>query len=91
MNNPLDLDIYLGRGRKEGWGWRAPPGLGGAELAHWSLDGVWVGGVSISPSIEYSGLISFSMDWLDLLAVQGALQSLLQLEKGMANPFSFPT
>ena len=44
MNNPLDLDIYLGRGRKEGWGWRAPPGLGGAELAHWSLDGVWVGG-----------------------------------------------
>ena len=34
--------------------------------------------VSISPSNEYSGLISFRMDWLDLLAVQGPLKSLLQ-------------
>ena len=33
---------------------------------------------SISPSIEYSGLISFRADWLDLLAVQGTLKSLLQ-------------
>ena len=33
---------------------------------------------SISPSSEYSGLISFKMDWLDLLAVQGTLKSLLQ-------------
>ena len=33
---------------------------------------------SISPSSDYSGLISFRMDWLDLLAVQGALKSLLQ-------------
>ena len=33
---------------------------------------------SISPSNEYSGLISFRMDWLDLLAVQGTLKSLLQ-------------
>ena len=33
---------------------------------------------SISPSNEYSGLISFKMDWLDLLAVQGNLKSLLQ-------------
>ena len=33
---------------------------------------------SISPSNEYSGLISFRMDWLDLLAVQGILKSLLQ-------------
>ena len=33
---------------------------------------------SISPSNEYSGLISFRMDWLDLLAVQGTLGSLLQ-------------
>ena len=32
---------------------------------------------SISPSNEYSGLISFKMDWLDLLAVQGTLKSLL--------------
>ena len=33
---------------------------------------------SISPSSEYSGLISFRMDWLDLFAVQGTLKSLLQ-------------
>ena len=33
---------------------------------------------SISPSNEYSGLISLGMDWLDLLAVQGTLQSLFQ-------------
>ena len=36
------------------------------------------GGQSISFSSEYSGLISFRMDWLDLLAVQGPLKSLLQ-------------
>ena len=35
-------------------------------------------GFSISPSNEYSGLISFRVDWLDLLAVQGSLKSLLQ-------------
>ena len=34
---------------------------------------------SISPSNEYSGLISFRMDWFGLLAVQGTLKSLLQL------------
>ena len=39
---------------------------------HWSFS------FSISPSDEYSGLISFRMDWLDLLAVQGTLKSLLQ-------------
>ena len=33
---------------------------------------------NISPSSEYSGLISFRMDWLDLLAVQGTLKSLIQ-------------
>ena len=38
----------------------------------------WSFGFSISPSSEYSGLISFRMDWLDLLAVQGTLKSLLQ-------------
>ena len=35
-------------------------------------------GVSISPSNEYSGLISFRTDWFDLLAVQGTLKSLFQ-------------
>ena len=38
----------------------------------------WSFSFSISPSNEYSGLISFWMDWLDLLAVQGTLKSLLQ-------------
>ena len=38
----------------------------------------WSSSFSISPSSEYSGLISFKMDWLDLLAVQGTLKSLLQ-------------
>ena len=39
----------------------------------------WSFSFSISPSSEYSGPISFRIDWLDLLAVQGTLQSLLQL------------
>ena len=38
----------------------------------------WSFSFSISPSNEYSGLISLRMDWLDLLAVQGILKSLLQ-------------
>ena len=38
----------------------------------------WSFSFSISPSNEYSGLISFRMDWFDLLAVQGTLKSLLQ-------------
>ena len=39
----------------------------------------WSFSFSISPSNEYSGLISFGIDWFDLLAVQGTLKSLLQL------------
>ena len=38
----------------------------------------WSFSFSTSPSNEYTGLISFRMDWLDLLAVQGTLKSLLQ-------------
>ena len=38
----------------------------------------WSFSFSMSPSNEYSGLISFRMEWLDLLAVQGTLKSLLQ-------------
>ena len=38
----------------------------------------WTFSFSISPSNEHPGLISFRMDWLDLLAVQGTLKSLLQ-------------
>ena len=40
----------------------------------------WSFNFSISPSDEYSGLISFRMDWLDLLAVQRALKRLLQFK-----------
>ena len=40
---------------------------------------------SASPSNEYSGLISFRMDWLDLLAVQGTLKSLLQHHSSKAS------
>ena len=40
---------------------------------------------NISPSNEYSGLVSCRMDWLDLLAVQGTLKSLLQLHSSKAS------
>ena len=46
---------------------------------------VWSFSFSISPSNEYSGLISFRMDWLDLLAVQGTLKSLLQHHSSKAS------
>ena len=45
----------------------------------------WSFSFSISPSIEYSGLISFRMDWSDLLAVQGTLKSLLQHHSSKAS------
>ena len=45
----------------------------------------WSFSFSISPSSEYSGLISFRMDWLDLLAVQGTLKSLLQHHSSKAS------
>ena len=46
---------------------------------------------SISPSNEYSGLISLKMDWLDLLAVQGTLKSLLQHHSSKASVLGAPT
>ena len=45
----------------------------------------WSCSCSISPSNEYSGLISFGIDWLDLLAVQGTLKSLLQHHNSKAS------
>ena len=45
----------------------------------------WSFSFSISPSNEYSGLISFRMDWLDLLAVQETLKSLLQYHSSKAS------
>ena len=47
----------------------------------------WSFSNSISPSSEQSGLISFRMDWLDLLAVQGTLKSLLQHHSSKASIF----
>ena len=45
----------------------------------------WSFSFSISPSNKYPGLISFKMDWVDLLAVQGALKSLLQHHSSKAS------
>ena len=47
----------------------------------------WSCSFSISPSNQYPGLISFRMDWLDLLAVQGTLKSLLQYHSSKASIF----
>ena len=47
----------------------------------------WSFSFSISPSNEYSGLITFRIDWFDLRAVQGTLKSLLQLQFFSAQPF----
>ena len=49
----------------------------------------WSFSFSISPSNEYSGLISFRMDWLDLLAVQGTYKSLLQHHSSKASTLWF--
>ena len=48
-------------------------------LKYWSFS------FKIGPSNEYSGMISFRMDWLDFLAVQGVLKSLLQLHSSKAS------
>ena len=47
----------------------------------------WSFSFSISPSNKYSGLISFRIGWLDLLAVQGTLKSLLQYHTVQKHPF----
>ena len=49
----------------------------------------WSFSFSISPSNEHPGLISFRMDWLDLLAVQGTLKSLLQRDSSKASILLF--
>ena len=51
----------------------------------------WNFSFSISPPNEYSGLISFRMDWLDLLVVQGTLKSLLQHHSSKASILYSPT
>ena len=52
-------------------------------LHHWPK--YWSWSFSISPSNRYSGLISFRMDWLDLLVVQGTLKNLLQHHSSKAS------
>ena len=55
------------------------------SVLHIRCSKYWSFSFSISPSNEYSGLISFRMDWLDLLAVQGTLKSLLQHHSSKAS------
>ena len=55
------------------------------SVLHIRLPKYWSFSFNISPSSEYSGLISFRMDWLDLLAVQGTLQILLQHHSSKAS------
>ena len=55
------------------------------ELVYIRWAKYWSFTFSISPSNEYSGLISFRMDWLDLLAIQGTLKSLLQHHSSKAS------
>ena len=55
------------------------------SVIHTRCPKYWSFSFSISPSNEYSGLISFRMDWLDLLVVQGTLKSLLQHHSSKAS------
>ena len=52
---------------------------------HMSWPKYWSFSISMNPSNEHPGLVSFRMDWLDLLAVQGTLKSLLQLHSSKAS------
>ena len=60
-------------------------GVSSESVLHIRWPKYWSFGITISPSNEYSGLISLRMDWLDLLAVQGTLQSLLQYHSSKAS------
>ena len=56
-----------------------------SQLYAWGSQSIGSFSFSISPFTEYSGLTSFRMDWLDLLAVQGTLKSLLQHHSSKAS------
>ena len=60
-------------------------GFSNESVLHIRWPQYWSFIFSISPSNDYSGLISFRMDWLDLLAVQGTLKSLLQHHSSKAS------
>ena len=64
--------------------------LSNESVLHIRWPKYWSFSFSISPSSEYSGLISFRMDWLDLLAFQGTLQSLLQHHNSKASILQCP-
>ena len=57
----------------------------GESVLHIRWPKFWSFSFSISPSNEYSGLIAFRMDWLDLLAVQGTLKNLLKHHSSKAS------
>ena len=57
------------------------------SVLHMRWPKFWSFSFSVSPSNEYSGLISFRTDWLDLLAVQGTLKSLFQHHSSKASIF----
>ena len=64
------------------------PGSGLFQVSQfftWGSQSIGVSSFNISPSNKYSGLISFRMDWLDLLAVQGTLKNLLQHHSSKAS------
>ena len=60
-------------------------GLCNQSVLHIRWPNYWSFSFSISPSNEYSGLISYTTDWLNLLAVQGTLKSLLQHHSSKAS------
>ena len=61
------------------------PAPGSFQMSHIRWPKFWSFSFNISPSSEYSGLISFRMDWLDLIRVQGTLKSLLQHHSSKAS------
>ena len=62
-------------------------GFSNESVLHIRWPNYWNFSFSISPSNEYSGLVSFRVDWLDLFAVQGTLKSLLQHHSSKASIF----
>ena len=63
-------------------------GLLNESVLHIRWPKYWSFSFNISPSNEYSGLISFRMDWLDLLAVQMTFKSLLQTHKNLLHSYT---
>ena len=65
------------------------PSLFNESALHIRWPKYWSFSFSISPSNEYSGLISFRIDWFDLLAVQGTLRSFLQHHSSKASTLQY--